>query len=86
MNVQLATIQIEKTLADMLLTQAKASGLSLNDYLQALLPNGKQSQPSQSSVGLADIDSILDQLSEVDKPIHSLPQNFSRADIYADHD
>ncbi|MFN0111898.1 MAG: hypothetical protein ACKVZH_23815 [Blastocatellia bacterium] len=85
MSIQLTTIQVEQNLADALFVQAQASGLSLGDYLKTLMLKGSdQSRPEQ--LGLAEIDLILDQLSEGTEQIPALPQNFSRADIYFDHD
>jgi len=85
MNIQMATIQIEQSLADTLLSQAQASGLSLGDSLKNLVLNG-QKKNATKELASSEIDLILDELSEVTEPGLSLPQNFSRADIYFDHD
>lgn len=85
MSIQMATIQIEQSLANALLSQAQASGLSLGDYLKKLALNS-QEKPATKELAPAEIDLILDELSEVAEQELSLPKNFARADIYFDHD
>lgn len=85
MSIQMATIQIEQSLANALFGQAQANGLSLDDYLKNLVLNG-QEQPATKELAMSEIDQILDELSEVTEQGLSLPQNFSRSDIYFDHD
>ncbi len=70
--------------AEKLLAESKAQGLSVDDYLKSILPkNGDEGHSKQ--ISMAEIDSILDELSKgTDAP--ALPEDFSRADIYSDHD
>lgn len=69
--------------AEQLRTQARAQGLTVNEYLKSILSSGSE-RPTQMS--LAEIDQILDELAEGSEHLPSLPSDFSRKDIYADHD
>jgi len=60
---------------------AKANGLSVDEYLRRLVrPEGNGNLPAFS---VADFERELDELVS-DGP--TLPRDFSRADIYAEHD
>lgn len=85
MEIQRATIQIEQELANASFAEAEAKGLSVDDYLRTLIASGN-GQPQSESMSLAEIDQILDELSEGTEHIPPLPLNFSREDIYFDHD
>jgi hypothetical protein len=79
-NAGMASIQLDDATAQGLRAIAAANGLSLEDYLRTLAV----AQQSQSTPLSADeLDRQLDQLT-FSGP--SLPADFSRADIYADHD
>lgn len=84
METQHATIQIEQELANAIFAEAEAKGLSIDDYLRALIASGN-GQPQLERMSLAEIDQILDELSEGTEHIPPLPLNFSREDIYFDH-
>lgn len=84
------SLQIDKETAEALQAQADASGMTLEDYLRSIAlaregppdggPNGRVSAG-------ADFDALLDQFfAENPGPLPSLPADFSRADLYADHD
>jgi len=85
MNGQMATIQIEQSLADLIGDEAQARGLSIETYLRSLVTNG-DSRNYEDRISLAEIDRVLDELSEGTDDIIPLPANFSREDIYFDHD
>jgi len=85
METQRATIQIEQELANAIFAEAEAKGLSIDDYLRTLIASGN-GQPQSEQMSLAEIDQILDELSEGTEHISPLPLTFSREDIYFDHD
>lgn len=75
--------EIKPETAERLLAQARAQGLSVDEYLRTLLPNGSK-HPGQMS--LQEIDQVLNELSEGTENLPPLPEDFSRKDIYSDHD
>ncbi len=85
MDVQLATIQIERGLADAIFAEAQSRGLSIDDYLRTLISNG-DGELQEEQMSLTEIDRVLDELSEGTEHIPALPLTFSREDIYFDHD
>jgi hypothetical protein len=85
MGVQLATIQIEQSLANMISAEALARGISIDEYLRGLISNG-DNQLREGQMSLSEIDQVLDELSAGTDHIPALPPTFSREDIYFDHD
>jgi hypothetical protein len=65
--------------------QAEARGMALADYLELLAEAGKLG-PANGDVSLDEFDALLDEIANVFLPLPSLPPDFSRADVYADHD
>ena len=79
------TIEIEQQTAEILRAKAEASGLSLDAYLRLLAERGTLS--CQNAVmTAAEIDLVLDEMSRDSEDKQSLPADFSREDIYFDHD
>jgi hypothetical protein len=77
----MAVIEVQEHTAEALRAQAEARGLSLQTYLDEvartpLLPREKRKPWSEIEKTLRDL--------AVDGP--TLPADFSRADIYLDHD
>ena len=64
--------------------QAAARRMSLDAYLEQFVePN----EPGTNGhVSLAEYDKALEELDALPPPCSSLPADFSRADIYAEHD
>ncbi len=83
MDVQLTTIQIEQSLAEVIFAEAQSRGLSIDDYLRTLISNGN-GELQEEQMSLSEIDRILDELSEGTDHIPALPLTFSREDIYFD--
>ena len=77
----MTSIQIDDQTAQGPQALAAANGLTLEVYLRELL--AKQVPLQQPPISPAEFDAELESLS-IDGP--SLPADFSRADIYADHD
>ena len=73
------TIQIDEATADGLARQARDKGMSVADYLRTLVPS-KDATPRQ------DWDELEQEILALSTDGPSLPEDFSRADIYADHD
>ncbi|MGH9838009.1 MAG: hypothetical protein ACREEM_04420 [Blastocatellia bacterium] len=94
--------QITPETAAMLSVQAAAHGLSIDEYLRNLIRpvNDNKMAPAFSQLetdretsaeeskqmDLAEIDRILDELAEGGENLPPLPSDFSREDIYFDHD
>jgi hypothetical protein len=77
--------QIAPEVAQALITQAKATGLSVNEYLRQLLglTNGTQTPEGESPEAfMADLES----LSEGTEHLPPSAITYSREDIYFDHD
>ncbi len=80
------TIEIEEKVVDLLAklrAQAAARRMSLDAYLEQLV---ETAQPSTNGTAtLEEFDRILDELAAGPIGALSLPADFSRADIYAEH-
>jgi hypothetical protein len=73
------TIQIDEQTAEGLARQARSAGLSVAEYLRTLVPRSK-------SAVRADWDEIERQFLALSADGPSLPPDFSRSDIYSEHD
>lgn len=82
MNAVLAE-QIAPEIMQSLITQATASGLTVNEYLARLLgiTNGAQSAPQPATV-----DEFITALESMAEDVPPLPRDFSREDIYFPED
>ena len=78
----MATLHISDETAKSLAARAGAEGVSVDEMLGRLLRNGIVER-AEPRVPVDEFDSILDAES-TEAPL--LPADFSRADIYADHD
>jgi hypothetical protein len=84
-RVTLMNIQLDDKTVEALTAQAAARGLSLEGYLRFLAGNG-DSVPANGAMALADQERLLDQLSKGIAGIPTLPDSFSRTDVYFDRD
>jgi hypothetical protein len=72
--------------------KATVCGKSLEAYLQELAEsdaraaNGTTLFTADKELSLDEVDRLLDELSEGLPPLPALPIDFSRDDLYADHD
>ena len=82
------SIQLDRQTADALESQARARGISLDTYLRDIAQTGASPDDGGGAglVHLADVDRWLEELSEGLPTATSLPPDFSREDIYRDHD
>lgn len=72
-------IEIYEDTAEGLARQARDQGMSVPDYLRTLVPSNGATQ-------CASWDDLERELLELRSAGASLPDDFSRADIYNDHD
>ena len=81
-------IELEEKIVGLLKTlrsQAVARGMSLDAYLEQFVAT-RDLTPHNGAMGMEEFDSILNELSANLSGGPALPVEFSRADIYADHD
>src|SRR5262245_13450005 len=79
-ETHMATIQLDQRTAERLTALATASGMTIEAYLQSLLPAPVNGLPPRLSPG--ELNALLNENS-FDGP--ALPADFSRADIYDGH-
>jgi hypothetical protein len=77
----MATVVLDEHTVNELRAQAAASGMTVDAYVKLLLTGGATVTASRLSWN--EVESILDQQA-FDGP--TLPSDFSRADIYDEHD
>ncbi len=82
MNTILEEVRPET--AEILATQAKALGISVDELINRML--ARITEPQSEGLSLSEVDRILDELAEGSENLLPLPSNFSRADIYFEHD
>ena len=84
------TLQLSPDTERLLREKARRQGQTLESYLQHLAEQDARSANGlydpASQVSLAEFERGLDDLSAGLPPIVPLPADFSRADIYAEHD
>ncbi len=77
--------QLRPETIDRLAQNAQAEGLSLDAYLNALLGLLNEG-PALAEMTEAEFDAFIEDFSEGSAHFPPLPPDFSRADIYTDHD
>ncbi len=86
------TIELPPGTEQTLREKASWHGKSLESYLQELAQrdaiggNGTVLPPAHAELSLEELDKLLDELAEAPSALASLPADFSRKDIYTDHD
>lgn len=86
----ITSIQLEQETLEALQANAAAQGLTLSEYLQSFAKN-RVVAPTPGTNGaagtVAEFDALLDEFFEQNpRKLPSLPDIFSRGDIYIDHD
>ncbi len=81
-----ASAEIEPELLEKLSEKAKAQGQTINELLRQLLNDIEPLPGSSDYSTLEEIEADLDALAEGTEHLPPLPENFSREDIYFDHD
>ena len=83
------TLTLLPEVAQLLQAKAIRNGKTLESYLAELAEQDAQSScqvmAMPTEISLEEFDRLLDDLSD-GPPLPHLPDDFSRADIYADHD
>ena len=74
-------IEVDMETAERLAAQAAALGVSAGEYLRSIVP--AVTANGNNDVSFDELDSELERLTLT---LPTLPNDFSRADIYADHD
>jgi hypothetical protein len=76
----MTTIHVDDQVAHQLEVQARKAGMSVSEYLRTLVPAppASASRPSW--------DEIEREIDSLSAPEATLPPDFSRVDIYSDHD
>jgi hypothetical protein len=77
----MVNIRLQESVAAALTAQASLQGISLQEYLSRLANGGVADVAPQMSA-----DELARQLDELSFDVPPLPADFSRADIYLDHD
>ncbi len=77
----MATVVVDENTRDELQAQAAASGMTIDAYVKLLLAGSAAA--ARPKLSLHDIESLLREHA-FDGP--TLPSDFSRADIYGEHD
>jgi hypothetical protein len=77
----MVSVQLNESVAAALAAQASKHGLSLEEYLARLAKGGGDIVAPRMSA-----DEMARQLDELSLNVPPLPADFSRADIYLDHD
>ena len=85
MSLQTDTIEVTEETAEMLRAKAAAHRLSLDAYLRTLVEKDVGPEPAPRPT-LEEFDRDMDALAAGCEELPVLPRDFSRADIYADHD
>jgi hypothetical protein len=85
------TLNLEPDTEQILAAKAARFGQTLEVYLKHLAERDAQGRDGLGAgpappLSDEEFDRLLDELSEGLPPLPSLPADFSRADIYADHD
>ncbi len=79
----MAHVNLDDRTAESLAAQAAAQGLSIDEYVKHLLRRENGDHAKLPRISADDLDRLIDS-EATDTP--GLPADFSRADIYADHD
>jgi hypothetical protein len=77
--------QLKPETIDKLAKKAQAEGLSLDAYLNTLL-GLLNDGTALSELSEAEFEAVLNEFSQGSEHLPPLPPDFSRADIYSDHD
>ena len=77
--------QLKPETIDKLAKKAQGEGLSLDAYLNTLL-GLLNDGTALSELSEAEFEAVLDEFSRGSEHLPPLPPDFSRADIYSDHD
>ena len=78
------TVELNKNTADQLARLARQKNLTINAYVQSLIQ--EQATQGTKEVSLVEFKQALDAFAADLPDLPSLPADFSKADLYDDHD
>jgi macrodomain Ter protein organizer (MatP/YcbG family) len=79
-----AIIELEPEVIERLTEKAREQGQTVNDFLRKVMDEMEPQSKETDELSLTEIDQLLDELAT--DGLATLPKNFSREDIYVDHD
>jgi hypothetical protein len=85
MSSHTESIEISHETARLICAEAEARQVAINDYLRSLA-EGSSDRELEVGLSLIEIEGILAELAFGSENLPPLPSNFSREDIYYDHD
>ena len=80
----MSAIELDPELIERLTEKAKEQGQTVNEFLRKMIGEQEARHAEHDELSLAEVDELLDELATDGLP--TLPENFSREDIYFDHD
>jgi hypothetical protein len=83
--MNLALTEVEPETAELLATQAQTQGLSVDAYLKMLLGMPEQ-RNALAELSDEELDTLMEEFASGTEGLPPLPPDFSRQDMYFDHD
>jgi hypothetical protein len=83
--MSLVFTEVEPETAELLATQAQAQGLSVDAYLKLLLGMPEQKN-ALAELSDEEFDALMEEFASGTEDLPPLPTDFSRQDMYFDHD
>ena len=77
--------QVRPETAALLVARAEAHGFSVDEYLKLLLGMPEQN-PALTELSEEEFDAVMEEFAHGTEDLPPLPPDFSRKDIYCDHD
>ena len=77
--------QVRPETVELLVARAEAHGLSVDEYLKLLLGVPEQN-PALTELSEEEFDAVMEEFAHGTEDLPPLPPDFSRKDIYCDHD
>jgi hypothetical protein len=84
-SLQVDRLEVTHETAQLIRDSAEAVGMTIDAYLRAIVEIGPNVE-SKAKMSLAEVESVLDELASGGENVSPLPENFSREDVYFDHD
>lgn len=81
-----ATIELEPELIERLTEKAKEQGQSVNDLLRKMIDESEALPSQADEYSMEEFEADLNALADGTEHLPTLPEDFSREDIYCDHD
>ena len=85
MSSQIDNLEVTHDIAQLIRDNAEAEGVTVDAYLRAVGEASPNSEPADQ-MSLAEVETVLDELAAGGENLPPLPENFSREDMYFDHD